>query len=98
MPCREGTGWASRILHAIETGEGTPEDIDLLLDICDNIEGNTICAHGDAAAWPVQGVLKKFYDEVKAHVELGRCPYEGVEGHGGDDWDKRAVDWLEEGR
>ncbi|MFT7621949.1 MAG: NADH-quinone oxidoreductase subunit F [Myxococcota bacterium] len=94
-PCREGTGWLVRILRAIEEGRGRPEHLDMLLSICGQIEGNTICAHGDAAAWPVQGVLKKYYDEVKAHVDLGRCPYEGVDGHGGSEWDLRADTWLE---
>ncbi len=97
-PCREGTGWLVRILKAIEAGRGRIEQLDMLLDVCGQIEGNTICAHGDAAAWPVQGVMRKFYDEVKTHIDLGKCPYEGVEGHGGDEWDRRANEWLEEGR
>ena len=64
-PCREGTGWMEKILHRFLTGEGTMEDVDLLLDVANNIEGNTICALGDAAAWPVQSVIKKFRDEFQ---------------------------------
>jgi NADH-quinone oxidoreductase subunit F len=64
-PCREGTGWMEKILHRFERGEAMLEDIDLLLDIANNIEGNTICALGDAAAWPVQSVIKKFRCEFE---------------------------------
>jgi NADH-quinone oxidoreductase subunit F len=64
-PCREGTGWMEKILHSFEKGEATLEDIDLLLDVANNIEGNTICALGDAAAWPVQSVIKKFRGEFE---------------------------------
>jgi len=70
-PCREGTGWLWKILQRFEKGEGRVGDIDLLMDIADNIEGNTICALGDAAAWPVQSMIRRFRDEfekrVKAH-------------------------------
>jgi NADH-quinone oxidoreductase subunit F len=76
-PCREGTGWVARILQTIEDGNGTAEHIAMLEDVCGQMEGTTICALSDAAAWPVQGVLKKFMPEVKAHVELGRCPAHG---------------------
>jgi len=64
-PCREGTGWLYRIVHRIEHGEGKPEDLDLLLDLCENIAGRTICALGDAAAWPVQGMLKHYRHEFE---------------------------------
>ena len=74
-PCREGTGWVERIMRTIENGDGRPEHLEMLLDICGQMEGNTICALADAAAWPVQGLLKKFLPEVKAHIDLGRCPY-----------------------
>ena len=74
-PCREGTGWTDRILRGIEAGHGKMEQLGMLLDVVGQMEGNTICALADAAAWPVQGVLKKFLPEVKAHIELGRCPY-----------------------
>ncbi len=68
-PCREGTGWLYRVLCRIEDGEGTLEDLDLLKDVADNIEGRTICALGDAAAWPVQSFLKHFRDEFEYHVK-----------------------------
>ncbi|MBU1424899.1 MAG: NADH-quinone oxidoreductase subunit NuoF [Gammaproteobacteria bacterium] len=72
-PCREGTGWLYRIIHRIEHGEGKPEDLDLLLDLCNNIAGRTICALGDAAAWPVQGMLKHYRKEFEYHIEHKRC-------------------------
>ena len=72
-PCREGTGWLYRIIHRIEHGEGRPEDLDLLLDLCGNIAGRTICALGDAAAWPVQGFLKHYRAEFEYHIEHKRC-------------------------
>ena len=68
-PCREGCGWMERILRRIQTGEGTPRDLDLLLDVANNIEGRTICALGDAAAWPVQSYLKRFRDEFEAKLQ-----------------------------
>ena len=72
-PCREGTGWLYRIVHRIEHGQGKPEDLDLLLELCDNIAGRTICALGDAAAWPVQGMLKHYRNEFEYHIEHRRC-------------------------
>ena len=72
-PCREGTGWLYRIVHRIEHGEGRPEDLDLLLNLCENISGRTICALGDAAAWPVQGMLKHYRAEFEYHIEHKRC-------------------------
>ncbi|TXT24937.1 MAG: NADH-quinone oxidoreductase subunit F [Gallionellaceae bacterium] len=72
-PCREGTGWLYRIVHRIEQGEGRPEDLDLLLDLCGNIAGRTICALGDAAAWPVQGMLKHYRGEFEYHIEHKKC-------------------------
>ena len=76
-PCREGTGWLYRIIHRIEKGEGRPEDLDLLLDLCGNIAGRTICALGDAAAWPVQGFLKHYRKEFEYHIEHKRCLVQG---------------------
>lgn len=72
-PCREGTGWLARLLHKIEHGHGTSEDLVQLKRVADNIEGRTICAFGEAAAWPVQSFLKHFFDEFKYHVEHKRC-------------------------
>jgi NADH-quinone oxidoreductase subunit F len=67
-PCREGCGWMEKIINRFVSGEGTLQDIDLLLDVANNIEGNTICALGDAAAWPVQSVIRKFRDEFERRV------------------------------
>lgn len=67
-PCREGTGWMEKVLHKIEYGHGTIDDIDLLWDIQRKIEGNTICPLGDAAAWPVAAAIRHFRDEFEWHV------------------------------
>ena len=72
-PCREGTGWMYRIVHRIETGKGTPEDLALLDNVAENIMGRTICALGDAAAMPVRGFLKHYRDEFAYHIEHKRC-------------------------
>jgi len=77
-PCREGCGWMERILERIEEGHGLQQDIDLLKNIADNIEGRTICALGDAAAWPVQSFVTKFRDEFQAHVDEQRCTVQGA--------------------
>ncbi len=73
-PCREGTGWMYRMLCRIEAGEGREEDLDTLLDIAGNIEGRTICAFGDAAAWPVQGFLRHFREEFEYHIRHKAFP------------------------
>jgi NADH-quinone oxidoreductase subunit F len=72
-PCREGTGWLSRMVHRIEHGQGRPEDLDRLGGVADNIMGRTICALGDAAAMPVKGFLKHYRDEFAYHIEHKRC-------------------------
>jgi len=72
-PCREGTGWLSRVLRRIENGEGREEQINLLDEIANKIIGNTICALGDAAALPVISFIKYFRDEFVYHVEHKRC-------------------------
>lgn len=77
-PCREGTGWMYRVLCRIEKGQARQEELDMLVDVANNIEGRTICALGDAAAWPVQSFLKHFRDEFQYHVDHGRYP-PGVE-------------------
>ena len=64
-PCREGTDWIVKVFNRISTGGGRPEDAQLLLDICDNIEGKSFCPLGDAAAWPVQSAIKQFPEEFK---------------------------------
>jgi NADH-quinone oxidoreductase subunit F len=68
-PCREGTGWLDRMLLRIIAGQGRNEDLTLLLDVAGRIEGHTICALGDAAAWPVQSFLKHFGHEFKFMIE-----------------------------
>jgi NADH-quinone oxidoreductase subunit F len=72
-PCREGTGWIARLVHDIEHGKGKMEDLDKLIQISKNIEGRTICALGDAAAWPVQGFLRHFRDEFEYHIKNKKC-------------------------
>jgi len=67
-PCREGTGWLYRMIHRIRAGEGRRSDLELLLDTANRIEGRTICALGDAAAWPVQSFLKHFGHEFEAMI------------------------------
>jgi len=71
-PCREGTGWMYRVLKRIMDGKGRMEDIDLLASAAGQIEGHTICAFGEAAAWPVQGFLRHFRHEFEYYVEHGR--------------------------
>jgi NADH-quinone oxidoreductase subunit F len=71
-PCREGTFWMYKILKRFERFEATSEDIDLLMEIASNIEGNTICALGDAAAWPVQSMIRRFRDEFENRVRTPR--------------------------
>ena len=68
-PCREGTGWLYRMLSRIIDGDGQEEDLDKLVDVANKIEGHTICALGDAAAWPVQSFLKHFRDEFEYMVQ-----------------------------
>jgi NADH-quinone oxidoreductase subunit F len=72
-PCREGTGWMHRVISRIEAGQGQQEDLDKLVDVANKIEGRTICAFGDAAAWPVQSFVKQFRDEFQYHVDHKRC-------------------------
>ena len=63
-PCREGTGWLMRMMNRIVSNEITVEELDLLEEVTHQIEGHTICALGDAAAWPIQGLLKHFKNEI----------------------------------
>jgi NADH-quinone oxidoreductase subunit F len=72
-PCREGTGWLWRVVDRIEHGKGRLEDLALLDSVAENIKGRTICALGDAAAMPVQGMLKHFRDEFVHHIEHKTC-------------------------
>jgi len=67
-PCREGTGWMLKILNRILDGKGTSSDLDLLISVANNIEGNTICALGEAAAWPVKFMVDRFRDYFEKRV------------------------------
>lgn len=68
-PCREGTGWLEKVLKRVANRKATPKDLDLLIDIAQNIEGRTICALGDAAAWPVKFMIQRFRDEFEKYVQ-----------------------------
>ena len=68
-PCREGTGWMEKVLYRLEHGMGKMSDIDLLVRIAKNIEGNTICPLGEAAAWPVASAIRHFRREFEYHVK-----------------------------
>jgi len=70
-PCREGTGWLYRVLTRITAGQGRLADLDMLVDVANKIEGHTICALGDAAAWPVQSFLKHYRHEFEYMIEHG---------------------------
>jgi NADH-quinone oxidoreductase subunit F len=72
-PCREGTGWLWRMVDRIEHGKATMQDLALLDNVADNIKGRTICALGDAAAMPVQGMIKHFRHEFEHHITHKRC-------------------------
>ena len=67
-PCREGTGWMWRMMKRMVTGNASVEEIDMLLDVTKEIEGHTICAHGDASAWPIQGLFRHFRPVVEKRI------------------------------
>jgi len=71
-PCREGTGWMQRMLTRIVNGQAQLSDLDLLREVTGQIEGHTICAFGEAAAWPVQGMLRHFWPEFEYFIKHGR--------------------------
>ena len=68
-PCREGTGWMFRMMEKMVKGSAQVDDIDKLLDVTKQIEGHTICALGDAAAWPIQGLMRHFRSEVERRIK-----------------------------
>jgi len=68
-PCREGTGWMWRVMERLVEGRAEKSEIDTLLDVTKQIEGHTICALGDAAAWPIQGLMRHFRHEVEARID-----------------------------
>jgi NADH-quinone oxidoreductase subunit F len=67
-PCREGTGWMWRVLERMARGESETAEIDTLLDVASQVEGHTICALGDAAAWPIQGLIRHFRQEIEDRI------------------------------
>jgi len=77
-PCREGTWWAVKILERLEHGEGRREDMDLLLDIADGIDGRSFCPLGDAASWALRSNVKLFTEEFEQHVTESGCPFDGT--------------------
>ncbi len=72
-PCREGTGWMYRVMNRMVRGEAEKREIDLLLDVTHQVEGHTICALGDAAAWPIQGLIRHFRPELERRIEAYRA-------------------------
>ncbi len=75
-PCREGTWWLVQTLARLERGEGSEEDLDILLDQCDNILGRAFCALGDGATSPISSAIQYFREEFLAHLTLGGCPFD----------------------
>jgi NADH-quinone oxidoreductase subunit F len=71
-PCREGCGWIYRVMTRLVRGDAAVEEIDLLESVTREIEGHTICAFGDAAAWPIQGLLRHFRPEVERRIAARR--------------------------
>jgi len=80
-PCREGTGWMWRVLERMAVGNAEPSEIDLLLDVAGQVEGHTICALGDAAAWPVQGLIRHFRHEIEDRINQYRSRKGSFAGH-----------------
>lgn len=72
-PCREGTGWMWRVMERMVTGEAETSEIDMLLDVSKQVEGHTICALGDAAAWPIQGLIRHFRPEIEDRINNYRA-------------------------
>jgi len=87
-PCREGTFWMVRVLGRLEQGEGTEEDLEKLLDICDNILGRAFCALGDGAVSPVTSSIKYFREEYLEHQKRGGCPFDPAAATA---WSERAM-------
>ncbi len=71
-PCREGTGWMMRVMDRLVKGEADVEEIDMLWDVTKQVEGHTICALGDAAAWPIQGLIRNFRDEIEDRIRVNK--------------------------
>jgi NADH-quinone oxidoreductase subunit F len=78
-PCREGTGWMFRVLERMQRGEAEKSEIDLLFNVTKQVEGHTICALGDAAAWPVQGLIRNFRDLIEERIDAYKALREAAE-------------------
>jgi NADH-quinone oxidoreductase subunit F len=74
-PCREGTGWLAKVVGRIENGQGREGDLELVLDVCDNMMGRTICPLADAAVMPAQSFIWKFREEFDRHIRDQKCPF-----------------------
>jgi len=72
-PCREGTGWMWRVMQRLERGEAKKHEIDMLLDVTKQVEGHTICALGDAAAWPIQGLIRNFRHVIEERIDAAHA-------------------------
>ncbi|MDH3258975.1 MAG: NADH-quinone oxidoreductase subunit NuoF [Deltaproteobacteria bacterium] len=72
-PCREGTEWLRKILHRMENGQGRPGDLELILELCDNMMGKTICPLAEAAGMPAVSFINKFREEFAYHIQEGTC-------------------------
>ena len=68
-PCREGTGWMMRVMNRMVAGDASLDEIDILEEVTRQVEGHTICALGDAAAWPIQGLIRHFRDEIEDRIQ-----------------------------
>ena len=79
-PCREGTGWMWRVMERMAAGQAEMREIDMLLEVTTQVEGHTICAFGDAAAWPIQGLFRHFRPEVEARISSYRTGKPHVQG------------------
>ena len=78
-PCREGTGWMWRMMDRMVRGQAEPYEIDTLYEITKQVEGHTICALGDAAAWPIQGLIKNFRPEIERRIEMNKTVTQAAE-------------------
>jgi len=77
-PCREGTGWMWRMMERLRTGDARVEEIDMLHEVTKQVEGHTICALGDAAAWPIQGLIRHFRPELERRIEEHNAKFAGA--------------------
>ena len=78
-PCREGTGWMWRVMERLRTGDADVEEIDMLFQVTKQVEGHTICALGDAAAWPIQGLIRHFRPEIERRIAEKAAMQEAAE-------------------